>query len=253
MEQHRIACSEIWGGVRNVDLDVCAGGLTASVFSRACSGETGGDIYYLSVCGDDRMTRIVLADVRGHGEQVSHISARIYDSLRQNINTLGCTGVLTDLNAAIYGQGLSALTTATVIGFNLAESRLYYSYAGHSPAYLWRRSNHQWSPLRLTSESGAANLLLGVLPSMQFDQESASFSQGDRLFVYTDGVIECRSTEGDQFGSDRLLAVLGAADGESLADVKKRVVESLRTHAAPAPFHDDITFMLAELPQERGG
>jgi len=250
MERHRIACSEIWGGVRNVDLDVCAGGLTASVFSLACSGESGGDIYYLSVCGDDRMTRIVLADVRGHGEQVSHISARIYDSLRQNINTLGCTGVLTDLNAAIHGQGLNALTTATVIGFSLAESRLYFSYAGHSPAYLRRRSGRRWSPLRLTSESGTANIVLGVLPSMRFDQESTPFSQGDRLFVYTDGVIECTNTDGTQFGSERLLHTLGAADGDSLADIKRRIVESLRNHAAPAPFHDDITFMLVEIPLE---
>jgi phosphoserine phosphatase RsbU/P len=248
MKQHRIACSEIWGGVRNVDLDVCAGGLTASVFSLACSGEMGGDIYYLSVCGNDRMTRIVLADVRGHGEQVSHISSRIYDSLRQNINTLGCTGVLTDLNAAIYGQGSNALTTATVVGFNLEESRLYYSYAGHSPAYLWHRASHLWSPLRLTSESGAANVVLGALPSMRFDQESTPFSQGDRLFVYTDGVIECRNADGHQFGADRLLTALGEADGDSLADVKKRVVESLRRHVEPASFHDDVTFMLAEIP-----
>ena len=247
MEQHRIACSEIWGGVRNTDLDVCAGGLTASVFSLASSGETGGDIYYLSVCGDDRMTRIVLADVRGHGEQISHISARLYDSLRHNINTLGCVGVLADLNAAIYGQGLNALTTATVVGYNLVESRLYYSYAGHLPAYLWRRSEHQWSALGLTSESGAANLVLGVLPSIRFDQESTPFSQGDRLFLYTDGVTECRNADGEPFGSGRLLNALGAADGDSLADIKKRVVDSLRRHAAPAPFHDDITFMLAEI------
>ncbi len=246
--QHRIACAEVWGGVRNVDLDVCAGGLTVSVFSLACSGETGGDIYYLSVCSNDRMTRMVLADVRGHGEQVSHISAGIYDSLRHNINTLGCVGVLTDLNAAIHGQGLDALTTATVIGFNLTESRLYYSYAGHSPAYLWRRSDRRWSTLRLNSESGAANLLLGVLPSMQFDQESTPLSQGDRLFVYTDGVIECRDPDGEAFGAERLLNALGVDERDDLADIKKRVIDALRRHAAPAPFHDDITFMLAEIP-----
>ena len=253
MQQHRIACAEIWGGVRNVDLDVCAGGLTASVFSLACSGEMGGDIYYLSVCSNDRMTRMVLADVRGHGEQVSHISARIYDSLRHNINTLGCIGVLTDLNDAIHGQGLDALTTATVVGYNITESRLYYSYAGHSPAYLWRRADHRWSPLRFNAESGTTNLVLGVLPSVRFDQDSTPISQGDRVFIYTDGVIECRNPEGEAFGAVRLLDALGVAEGESLADLKNRVVKSLRCHAGPAPFHDDITFMLAEIPQEHRG
>jgi len=245
MEQHRIACSEIWGGVRSVDLDVCAGGLTASVYSLACGGEKGGDIYYLSVCSGDHLTRIVLADVRGHGEQVSHISSWIYDSLRRKMDTSEGSSILFDLNAAIHGHGFEALTTASVVGYSMAESRLYYSYAGHSPIYLWRRTNRRWSPLRLTSERGAANLVLGVLPSAQFDQEHTPFLPGDRFFLYTDGVIECPNADGEQFGAPRLLNVLDAADKDSLADMKNRVVEAVQRHVAPAPFHDDLTFMVA--------
>ena len=150
-------------------------------------------------------------------------------------------------------EGLDALTTATVVGYNITESRLYYSYAGHSPAYLWRRADHRWSPLRFNAESGTTNLVLGVLPSVRFDQDSTPISQGDRVFIYTDGVIECRNPEGEAFGAVRLLDALGVAEGESLADLKNRVVKSLRRHAGPAPFHDDITFMLAEIPQEHRG
>jgi sigma-B regulation protein RsbU (phosphoserine phosphatase) len=47
---YRIRCSEIWGGIRVVDTDVCTRGINASIFSIACGDVMGGDIYYFSVC-----------------------------------------------------------------------------------------------------------------------------------------------------------------------------------------------------------
>ena len=67
---HRLQCAEIWGGIRNQDTDVCSAGITASLFSGACDGGKGGDIYYLSVCNSDMLTRIAIADVIGHGRAV---------------------------------------------------------------------------------------------------------------------------------------------------------------------------------------
>ena len=83
---HRIQCTEIWGGIKNQDADVCSRGLTASLYSSACEGGKGGDIYYLSVCGEDKLTRIAIADVVGHGEQVSAVSQWLYDTLQDRMN-----------------------------------------------------------------------------------------------------------------------------------------------------------------------
>jgi len=247
MDTHRIGCSEIWGGVRSIDLDVCTGGLTASVYSRACDGDAGGDIYYLSVCSSDRLTRIALADVRGHGGQVSQISSWIYDSLKLKMNTLDGAGVLADLNNQIYRHGLEAMTTASVVGYYITESRLYFSYAGHSPALLWRRAEKKWELLPLSRTGGTANMVLGVLPSACFDQEHTPFASGDRFILYTDGVTECPDKNGDEFGLHRMADALEQADGDSLRNIKSSVVEALRRHAAPEQSHDDITFMIAEI------
>ncbi len=62
---NQIRCAEIWGGNGNADLDVCTNGINASVYSLACGSERGGDVYYLSVCTHDMITRMVVADVRG--------------------------------------------------------------------------------------------------------------------------------------------------------------------------------------------
>jgi len=100
------------------------------------------------------------------------------------------------------------------------------------------------------STGGAA---LGVLEGCVYRSKKLQLQKGETVFIYTDGVIECRNPEGEAFGAVRLLDALGVAEGESLADLKNRVVKSLRRHAGPAPFHDDITFMLAEIPQEHRG
>lgn len=247
MEQYRIRCSEIWGGVRSIDFDVRTGGLTASVYSQACGGDAGGDIYYFSVCGSDRLTRIALADVRGHGEQVSHMSSWIYDSLKQKMNTLDGGGVLCDLNTLIHQHGFEALTTASVVGYYTTESRLYFSYAGHPPVLFCRRAEGRWGPLCLSSSSRSANMILGALPATHFDQEHTSLVPGDRFFLYTDGVIECPDLHGEEFGQQRLVALLNDADGVSLVEIKTRLVEEIVRHAAPGPFQDDFTFLAAEV------
>ncbi len=64
----RVHCSEIWGGIRNFDNDVATRPVTTSLFSSSSSGRKGGDIYYFSVCDNDAIARIALADVSGHGD-----------------------------------------------------------------------------------------------------------------------------------------------------------------------------------------
>src|SRR5215510_329913 len=69
--QHALACMEVWGTNRSVNRTVDLPELTAWVYSKPADGENGGDVHYLSVCGQAVLSRVVLADVSGHGAQVS--------------------------------------------------------------------------------------------------------------------------------------------------------------------------------------
>ncbi len=60
---HTIQCSEIWGGNEEINTEVRAGALTISLYSKGTDGERGGDIYYVSLCGKEMLTRIGIADV----------------------------------------------------------------------------------------------------------------------------------------------------------------------------------------------
>src|SRR5579863_1889097 len=115
MGEYRIRCAEIWGGVDSIDLDVATSALKASVYSKACEGSRGGDIYYFSVCGSDQLTRIAIADVQGHGEAVSTISRWLYELVRDSMDSLDATGVLTKLNALALDRGFDAASTAALL------------------------------------------------------------------------------------------------------------------------------------------
>lgn len=244
---HRIGCSEVWGGVRGDDVDVCTAGLTATLFSRAADGGKGGDVYYFSVCGQDQLTRIAVADVVGHGSAASGVGEWLLAALQAQMNDCDGTRVLVELNRRALDHGARALATAAVVAFYVADSNLYYSYAGHPPVLVWRAARRTWETARVADQPGLANLPLGVTPEARYAQGSSALSSGDRLLVYTDGLIEARAPDGELFGTQRLQAVLERAGSGSLHDVKTAVIEAVRDFAAGTLTHDDVTLMAIEV------
>lgn len=242
----RIRCAEIFGGNTLTDLDVCTRGLTASIFSAASEGDRGGDVYYFSVCSSDLLTRIAVLDMRGHGSEVSHLSDWLYRSLEDHMNTLDGAGILRDLNAQVHARGFDALTTAAILSYYLGDSRLYFSYAGHPPALL-RAGQSGWEPLVLEDTTAPANLPLGVMRTVHYDQQSIPVQPGDRFVIYTDGVLECPDHGGCLFGDERLGAVLSHNADSPLTELKQAVSSELRTWAGGALGHDDCTLMAVEV------
>jgi sigma-B regulation protein RsbU (phosphoserine phosphatase) len=194
-KEHYIGCSEIWGGIQGEDLDVRTSGLVASLHSSAAVGAKGGDIYYISVCSNDSLTRIAIVDVTGHGDDVSHISQWLYQVLRTKMNSLEGHDVLADLNALVNKKGYKAMSTAAVVAFYRANSTLYFSYAGHPPILAYSRTDKRWEAVTLEKQEKPANLPLGAFPKVPYYQECRKAISGDRLFLYTDGVTEAPNSK----------------------------------------------------------
>ena len=206
---HHLRCSEIWGGIKNQDLDVCSSGLTASLFSSAAASGKGGDIYYLSVCENDWLTRVAIADVVGHGEHVSAMSEWLYESLRARITNLDGHEVLAELNRLAAERGIDAMTTAAVVGVFKRDGDGYFAYAGHHPVMIRRRDSSDWRNIAMDERDEVIeNLPLGVDSSSLYRQHKIPLESGDRLVLYTDGVIEATNAGGEMFGLHRLEAIL---------------------------------------------
>lgn len=241
-----IQCAAIWGGILAIDMDVVTAGLSASIFSTAHDGDCGGDMYYVSVCKWDYLTRIAIADLRGHGGQASRLSAWVYEAMEKRMNTTAGYKVLRDLNDTLRARGFDAITTAAVVGYHTKKKRLYFSYAGHPPAYV-QRAGGTWQPLLLSSSSGPTNLPLGILAGVTYDMDYINMEPGDRICLYTDGVTDCAGLDGVPFGDLELADSLNRNAGLSPARLKIAVLADLVRHRGDEPPDDDVTLLIAEI------
>jgi sigma-B regulation protein RsbU (phosphoserine phosphatase) len=85
---YQLDCTEVWGGNNVADKLVKLPGLVGLIHSKPVEPATsGGDLYYVSACDKRLLSRVVLADVAGHGEAVGGISTRLRTLVKKYINT----------------------------------------------------------------------------------------------------------------------------------------------------------------------
>src|SRR5690349_19404791 len=99
VDRHTMQCMEIWGGSDAVETSLISPGLDTWVYSRPFEGaDEGGDVYYVSLCGGGIITRLIVADVSGHGAEVSEVSRALRTLMRQNINNKSQARLVKALN-----------------------------------------------------------------------------------------------------------------------------------------------------------
>jgi sigma-B regulation protein RsbU (phosphoserine phosphatase) len=245
--KYALKTNEVWGGIRSNDITASTPGLIASLFARACGGGKGGDFYYFSVSAGDLITRVALADVLGHGEQVTQVSQWLYHALASRLNNAEGSEVLAELNRLALGGGTSCVTTATVVTLSRPEGRLWLATAGHPPMLLRRRQDGSWQVVEVEDVGQRlSNLPLGVDAETVYVARQVPVRSGDRFFLYSDGVIEAPDPQGGLLGSKQLLSILNEHGDAPLQDLKNRVLDALHRHTHGSLTHDDVTFIVAE-------
>jgi sigma-B regulation protein RsbU (phosphoserine phosphatase) len=247
-----LVCAGIWGGIRDMDRELRAGGITASLYSSSSDGGKGGDIYYIGVCSGDMLTRVAIADVMGHGQAVSDVSGYVYDSLKTRICDPDSGRILSELNQVARRQGLKAMTTAAVVAYHAESGELSVSYAGHPPFLLRRANERTWSVAEPDDEDDQrdappTDLPLAVIPDAAYRRQVIPVASGDRLFVYTDGVTEAPDPDGNLFGTKRLRRVLEANGDAPLPQLKSALLDALHRHTGNGLTHDDVTLIAIEV------
>lgn len=257
-----LQCMELVGGNGVRRERITGTGLDLWVDSRPLGGPAGGDIHYLSLCGGGHVTRLVLADVAGHGEVVADAARRLRRLMRKNMNTLDQTRFAQALNdefaaAAEGGQ----FATALLATYFAPTQHLIVCNAGHPRPFWFRRDLARWvaidaescdvdsvrtSPGRYHVVEKIANLPLGILSPTDYEQVAVRLGIGDLVVLYTDAWIEARSPAGALLKEDGLLHLLervGPADTPTLAD---RLGAALDDWRGGRPPEDDQTLVILE-------
>ncbi len=242
-------CLEVCGGSQLTTRGLVIGGIDAWVYSKPYGqSPRGGDVYYASSCAAGRITRLLLADVSGHGKTVAGIAADLRVLMRRYVNRPDQSEFVRLLNqqfAALSRDG--AFATAIVTTFFSPNRRLVLCNAGHPRPILYRASKEEWSLLgedRPKPQASPANLPLGILSMTEYEHFDLNLEPGDRVVTYTDALIESSDADGEELGENgvlRLLKLLGNAQPEKLitellGEIAERYPENLST--------DDVTVLL---------
>ncbi len=245
-------CMEIRGGSQAVEEAVATPGIDAWVFSRPFEDASGGgDVHYVSLCGGGVITRLILADVSGHGADVAEISVALRALMRKNINTKSQTRLVQALNRE-FGElaQLSRFATAVVATYLATKRRLTVCNAGH-PRPLWRRAaTGQWALLD-QDVGGLGNLPLGIDEESPYHQFSVTLDRGDLVLFYTDALVEAADASGRQLGEEGLLALTRGLDLDDPPGLGRALLGAVDRHRAGRPADDDVT--LVALHHNAGG
>lgn len=246
--QH-MQCMEVWGGSQLTSRGVEFGGLDAWVYSKPYGkAHAGGDIYYASSCATGRISRLLLADVAGHGQTVAATAADLRTLMRRFVNRLDQTEFVRLLNqqfAVLPRTG--AFATAIVTTFFEPSRRLTVCNAGHPRPLLFRAATGHWDFLGTLgpgSQTAPSNIPLGLFDAAVYEQFDVELEPGDCLLSYTDALIESRDSDGEMLGEDGLLRItriLGDVPPEKmietlLAEIETRYPENLS--------EDDVTVLV---------
>ena len=144
------------------------------------------------------------------------------------------------------------MTTAAVVAYYSLESEAKIAYAGHPPVLYRRASEKAWSYARPPGRKGQSegfpiNIPLAIDLDTLYGQLTISMAPGDRLFVYTDGIIDAPSPDGKSFGLARLKDVLDTNTRAPLSELKSAVLNALHQYTEKELTHDDVTLIALEI------
>ncbi|MGO9462868.1 MAG: PP2C family protein-serine/threonine phosphatase [Isosphaeraceae bacterium] len=249
LEQHTLHCMEIWGGIEPVERSVSTPGLDLWVFSEPYRGEDrGGDVYYVTLCGGGLITRLVVADVSGHGRDVAEFSSRLRAMLRKNINQKSQKRLVESLNREFAEMAqLRRFATTVVLTFLASTGRLSISNAGHPRPLLFRAIEQRWSLLpEIDDERGSANLPLGLDEETRYYTFDLELARGDLVVLYTDALSETADPAGAMLGEGGLLESVRGLDmrDPSPATLGQALLEKVVRYRQTASAEDDATLLV---------
>jgi len=185
---------------------------------------------------------LVIADVSGKGTGPAILMASIQAALRAlgGLGAISLQDLAERLNAIVYrSTELNRYVTAFFSCLDCSTGEMEFVNAGHCYPILMRRTG----AVERLLEGGS---VIGLFPELHVTGGWTTIEKGDLLVMYTDGLSETRSPEGEEFDDERILAALRGMVGRPSQEIVARLVAGVRVFAADAGLSDDLTLMVAQ-------
>jgi len=197
----------------------------------------GGDFYDV-VRVSETQTVLCIADVSGKGMPAALLMSSLQAALRPLMwETRSPRELCSRLNRILceiapVGKFISFFYAV----LDSKDNRLTYCNAGHNPPVLVRANG-------MASELNAAGAVLGQFPDWVYEQSDLQLRPGDRLIMFTDGLIEASNLDDEQFGEQRLTRMAQENLGSCAEELKTRLMQAASEHCS-GRFQDDASMIV---------
>ena len=202
----------------------------------------GGDFGIVLPQGDE-LLNVIVCDVSGHGVGSALMAGRIYsETLHALERKTAPVGLLQRLHEFVndrLAQGDFYFTIAAA-RFRQCGRRMSFAAAGHPPAILVSNGT-----LRLlSSRNGILGRLPEIAPSASADE--IELAPGDRLVLYTDGLVEVFNSSNEMFDIEGLEELVRQSAGRTLPEMKQAIIEGVAAWSH-GPLADDVSLVIVEV------
>jgi serine phosphatase RsbU (regulator of sigma subunit) len=204
--------------------------------SRAVSG----DFYEFQRRDDSDEQVIVIADVSGKGIGASLLAASFDSLLMGPIEVDYPTDVICSRVSRRLFQKTppERYVTAFLLALDPVSGRVQYTNAGHNAGLLVRAGGASVQRL------DATGMPIGLMPFAEYEKAEVALEPGDLIVLYTDGLTEAANPAGDEFGIDRLEAVVRRHATEPLVALAVAIETAIEVFVDGTPFGDDRTLVV---------
>jgi phosphoserine phosphatase RsbU/P len=203
-----------------------------------------GDLYDVIKIDPERVA-LLCADVSGKGFAAALLASEVYAYVRASLRaacvfadtSLGPlpVQVVTLLNTeAVRRNDSGRYSTLFFAEFDSGERSLRYVNAGHNPPLLFTGDH--------VTELTLGGPPVGLFDDAVYEAGTVTVPEGSTVLIYTDGVVEARNPEDDEFGLARLLDICARGYGD-IDLLLAAIVQALRVWSGDGEQGDDITLM----------
>jgi len=210
----------------------------------------GGDYHDYFSLPDDQVG-LVIGDVTGHGFHTGLMVAMASSCLHTRIKTdYSLSSVMPVMNDMVCGfvqnDMYFDLTSPPYMTFcyiivNLKDQTISFSNAGHNYPYHYRASTKQLEFL----ESNACTL--GVLECQDYEIDRSKWAKGDIFVLYSDGIVEARSKNEEDFGDERLKQLVMENVNLPPKQMRETILQSVYDFCQGVTQADDMTLMIVRM------
>lgn len=200
--------------------------------------QVGGDLYDVFFLKDGNVG-VLIGDVADKGVPSAIFMARAHAFIMAEAD-IGVTAgeVLKLVNGHITRLQKSTQFVTALYGILDVKTRVFsYARAGHEPPLLLHADG---TVERLPHSSGMA---LGLWEPVMLDERSIELPPGSTLFLFTDGMTDCRDPQGEAFGMERIKTTLGGLSDHTAQHVCDHMLGTLINYQDGAKQDDDVTLV----------